>query len=290
LGGVINMTGFRKIKRGAGSASWRRKNERGVSLVELSIVLVILGFLIAAISSGSSMIEQSQLRAIATDMGNYGTAYNNFYNAYRAIPGDMKVASSYWSGCATAANGCDGNNDGIITLNSSTANLNEVNAAWKHLELAGLINAKFTADPASTTTAAGTQAPRSRIEGAYFMVGATTTAAGSIGANVSNPFPANKNAIYLGVNPAAGTNTTPAGSALRPQQAYNIDVKIDDGGVEGTKFMGANSGTFRAIEGSNPSTGAAAAATEICSDNAAAGTGYKVDTTTPTCIIGQALN
>jgi len=50
----------------------------GFSLVELSIVLVILGLLTGGILGGQSLIRAAELRSIASDLFRYGTAVNSF--------------------------------------------------------------------------------------------------------------------------------------------------------------------------------------------------------------------
>jgi len=45
-----------------------RAGTSGFTLVELSIVIVIIGFLVAGIAAGSNMVKQAQLRSVITDM------------------------------------------------------------------------------------------------------------------------------------------------------------------------------------------------------------------------------
>ena len=48
------------------------------TLVELSIVLVILGLLVGGVLSGQSLIHSAQLRVVTTELDNYKTAMNSF--------------------------------------------------------------------------------------------------------------------------------------------------------------------------------------------------------------------
>ena len=84
------------------------------SLIELSIVLIIIGLLIAGITGGASLIKSATLRAVMTEARNYNTAVNSFYVAYNAYPGDYTV--NFASGVAT---GYIGDGDGKIEFNST---------------------------------------------------------------------------------------------------------------------------------------------------------------------------
>src|SRR5690606_1501704 len=94
----------------------------GFSLVELSIVLVILGLLTGGILGGQSLIKAAELRSVATERQQWQIAINSFKGKYRALPGDMPNATAFWgvaanggggAGCAqfisTGTETCDGN-------------------------------------------------------------------------------------------------------------------------------------------------------------------------------------
>lgn len=59
----------------------------GFSLVELSIVLVILGLLTGGILGGQSLIKAAELRAVTTELDAFQTATNTFRQKYFALPG-----------------------------------------------------------------------------------------------------------------------------------------------------------------------------------------------------------
>ena len=71
------------------------------SLVELSIVLVILGLLVGGILGGQSLIRAAELRSVAVDKDKFTTAINAFRVKYSAIPGDMTNATDYWGTFST---------------------------------------------------------------------------------------------------------------------------------------------------------------------------------------------
>jgi prepilin-type N-terminal cleavage/methylation domain-containing protein len=75
------------------SAMSKKQQNQGFTLIELSIVLVIIGLLIAGITSGAAMIKQSQLRSIINEMTNYKISYINFVSKYNAVPRDFNPRS-----------------------------------------------------------------------------------------------------------------------------------------------------------------------------------------------------
>ena len=69
---------------------------QGFSLVELSIVLVILGLLTGGILAGQSLIRASELRAATAEYQRYATSIQSFRDKYMALPGDMTNATRFW--------------------------------------------------------------------------------------------------------------------------------------------------------------------------------------------------
>lgn len=93
--------------------------QRGFSLVELSIVLVILGLLVGGILGGQSLIKAAQLRKYTVDYSQYETAINAFKVKYDCLPGDCSNANYLFGGTTCSArtvspNTCNGNGDGYI--------------------------------------------------------------------------------------------------------------------------------------------------------------------------------
>ena len=109
-----------------------RKNNRklaGFSLMEISIVLLIIGILAGGMLKGKDLIEAAQVRAVINDFQNLQTVFENYVSAYNALPGDDPSISDRFSG---ASNG------------SGTGALSQDDAAkvFEHLYLAGFIDSK----------------------------------------------------------------------------------------------------------------------------------------------------
>jgi len=204
----------------------------GFTLVELSIVIVIIGFLVAGIAAGANMVKQAEIRSVISDLQSYQTAYNNFVAKYNAVPGDMTTSDSFWPAPSCGAvTVCNGSGGGIIVVsNKNGPAKDEVRPALKQLALANMISAGITpvAGAAAVTVAdlsPGTNAPSSKISGAgYFLAGGNP----SIAAAVTVTFPSSTNVVYIG---KAATGDNLVNSALTPQDAFSIDQKMDDATV-----------------------------------------------------------
>src|SRR5437773_3297415 len=93
------------------SASNRNSSaEAGFTLVETTIVLVIIGLLLGGILKGQQMITQAKIKNIVNDFNGITVAVTSYQDRYRAIPGDDQNATTRWT---TQAPG-KGNGDGVI--------------------------------------------------------------------------------------------------------------------------------------------------------------------------------
>jgi len=209
--------------------------QRGFSLVELSIVLVILGLLTGGILSGQSLIRSAELRSVSADMARYSTAVYTFRDKYFALPGDMANATSFWTAqdptpatCITTPSSgqatCNGNGDGIIL-----GNTHESFRAWQHLANAGLIEGSYTGVTGPFTVGdhdPGVNAPRLRL-GANTGTSIYTQAAIAAG-EVGAPYMFEGSYdLTLASGSCGGWDCVEA--MLRPEEAWNIDTKLDDG-------------------------------------------------------------
>ncbi|MFM9890379.1 MAG: type II secretion system protein [Rickettsiales bacterium] len=214
------------------------KSRSAFSLVELSIVLVILGLLTGGILAGQSLIRAAELRSVASEYSRYVAATQTFRDKYFAIPGDMRNATAFWgddnTNCpdAAVANGipgtCNGNGDGILAAASANGATGEIFQFWKHLALAGLIEGNYTGISGSGSTidmTVGINIPKSKLSsgswgvresfGSFYPGFAGDVFAGSFG-----------NMMQMGKSSSPTDN---GGLVLKPEEAWNIDTKLDDG-------------------------------------------------------------
>lgn len=211
---------------------------RGFSLVELSIVLVILGLLVGGILAGQSLIRAAELRSVTAEYQRYMAAAQTYRDKYMAIPGDHRDATRFWlrtvnaGHCATnssAAVGspgtCDGDGDSTFDAAPAVSQSGESFQFWRHLALAGLIEGDYSGMAGASSTAhavAGTNVPASRLGNAGWFVEYTSNTAGTAEIYAIE----HGNFFVIG---AVTTGGAPVNPALKPEEAWNIDVKMDDG-------------------------------------------------------------
>lgn len=106
---------------------------KGFTLLELSIVLVIIGLIVGGVLVGRDMIHAAQLRRVGTDMDKYITAINTFRLKYNCTAGDCPNATDFFSGTR------NGNGDGVIRFRGgSVLGWSEGVDIWNQLGEAGL--------------------------------------------------------------------------------------------------------------------------------------------------------
>lgn len=202
----------------------------GFSLVEISIVLVIIGLLAGAVLAGQSLIHSARLRNTIGDITEFRQAITFFHEQYAEYPGDMPTATQNWGkadgggGDGTGADcrdtistdktTCDGDGDGKIE--TADASTNEALRLWQHLANAELLENKFTgAFNASGDLEAGTNVPEAPVNGGVYEVYYQNAAL----------FDRTGHLIKL----AAITDSTADNAVLSPHDAFALDEKYDDG-------------------------------------------------------------
>ena len=121
--------------------------QKGFTLVEIAIVLVIIGLLLGGILKGQEMITQAKIKNAVADFSGISAAYYGYQDRYRAIPGDDPNAGTRWAG-ATAGNG-----DGVVsgTYNTGTATA-ESRLWWDDLRRSGFVAGNGTQQPFNAFT------------------------------------------------------------------------------------------------------------------------------------------
>lgn len=213
------------------------QDKRGFSLVEMSIVLVVIGLIVVGVVTGSSMIYSAKLRNVISEYVRLKEGVTAFEEQYKYYPGDFNGASKYWE------NAKDGNGNWVIE-----GDIAERLYAWNHLALANVIEGAFTGEVVEDAPIyrENVNLPGSIFVHNHYMIGSSTVndaIFGRLGAYIqytSNDSP-----------------TSPWGGALSPKDAKYIDTKMDDGMafsgmVFGVDAIDANSGDCSAGQGEVP--------------------------------------
>lgn len=142
-------------QRSRSSLARKQDDKKGFTLIELSIVLVIIGLIVGSVLVGQDLIRAAQIRAVISDVEQYQTAALTFKLKYNCLPGDCPNATTFWGtravsncGASTTPSSnadkatCDGNGDKIIWGAAGTQAYSwarEKLRFWQHLAAAELI-------------------------------------------------------------------------------------------------------------------------------------------------------
>jgi len=189
-------------------------SKQGFTLLEISIVLVIIATISGAILVGRSLLRNAEIHSINGEMQGYITALKAFQDKYLSMPGDFSTATTIFTGTA------DGNGDGLI-LDA------EQFRAWQHLARAKMVEGSFTGLTGGGTPSyrvPGTNIPNSQLSGAGW--GLTYVRDNTTG--VSIQVGAGSHVLWLGGVSTTGNNDEQI-PVLTSEEAELIDQKLDDG-------------------------------------------------------------
>ncbi len=208
----------------------------GFTLIELSIVLVIIGLIVGGIMAGKALIQQAEIRSAASQLQKLETSYRTFQVKYNCIIGDCANATEFFgnnfivvgAGCPPAggAGNGNGNGDGFIdNAGYGGTWFCEPTQALRSLYLANFLPTQIISPcrPGNTV---------------YFQ--SINDSCGYFYKDdlYSAVTPMKINSINLATFTLGGSVNA---AALSPVQARLIDEKIDDGKPATGKFRGLDS-------------------------------------------------
>lgn len=273
------------------AGSHRNNRRSAFTLIEMSIVLVIIGLLAAVIVIGQDLMNAAAARAQISQIQKYQAAVHTFQNKYGFLPGDIPNPTAPMFGFASRGNYA-GEGDGNGLMEGVDHNASNVNGGlhqtgenimfWVDLSTAGLIDGGFsTATPTTNYATALTGSvidaylPQAKVGGVnYIYVMSGGWQDGDWGTSNGTNYYGLSQVTSIG-----GTGCEPclfSKAGLTVQQAYNIDSKIDDGlpltGNVLSAYINSDNwywaeGTYHAYMNAAAPTSAIGGSTTTCFDN-----------------------
>jgi prepilin-type N-terminal cleavage/methylation domain-containing protein len=189
-----------------------KNRQKGFTLVEIAIVLVIIGLLLGGVLKGQELINSAKVKNLANDFRNTPLFIYGYQDKFKRLPGDDPDVVARFGGTKattpTAANVGNGLIDG--SWNSTT--LTDENVLfWQHVRFAGLASGSTDFSDASKASLP------------------TNAEAGKIGLQMTAPISGLSGTYYL------------CSSGINSKLAQQLDTTLDDGA--------GSTGTLRAQEG-----------------------------------------
>jgi prepilin-type N-terminal cleavage/methylation domain-containing protein len=227
---------------------------KGFTLIELSIVLVIIGLLIGGVLVAQSLISGAKIASTVQQIQQFDAGVMAFKSKYNYLPGDAPAFG--------------GDGDGVLesepTISAVTAFACEIANFWNNLDALQFPGSSVCAAPGAlpTDSGSGKNVPQSKLgPPGSFIITATLSTDGRYAdtANIRNYY------AILGNNEAKSIaytyylfNTTSAtNSALKPIELDALDVKLDDGIANAGSVISGGIGDYAGYGGiiDTPTTG-----------------------------------
>lgn len=253
----------------------------GFTLIELSIVLVIIGLLVTGVLIGQNLVRSAQIRSTIAQVEELETATGGFINKYGGLPGDIDAASTY--GLSNSTSTFSGDSNGNIEADGS-GNLaaSELGFYFEHLSQALMIEDELVA----TTSGAAS------METNYPVM---DIGRGGI-------YPASSGGLHhwvIGVPTSVTTLDNLVGTAaLLPEEALEMDTKMDDGvptngtvrSTAAAGFVGGNNTLTRTVSSSATDNGGAAGGSATACFNSTTGDYHVAGGDIITCVLVMRSN
>ena len=215
----------------------RDPGHKGFTLVELSMVLVVISLLIGGILVGQDLIRAATIRSEVSTMEKIQSAINTFRGKYNCVPGDCVNAVDFGLGP-------NGNGDGVVQLYDVPSSSAESMYFWTHLSAGNLIPGRFagTLNDARGFTFSTIDGPTSKINTQDMLLLADI--ADILHYIITTPIYGNPltssyyNHALVWIQMVPNTGSTFA--QINVREAFGVDSKIDDGIADTGRFLTTN--------------------------------------------------
>jgi len=220
-------------------------HHRGFTLIEVSIVLVIIALIIGGILVGQDLINAAAIRQQISQIDQFNSAANTFKSKYGGIPGDLVWTTASQLGF-TSRTGVRGQGDGSGLIEGYDTSLGAADGVvyggeselfWSDLAAATLIPGSYNNPAAYVSGSSVTSAnnpnyfPQAKIGSNLYVYIFGTGGTADLTVNPNLMHWAN----YYGIEAMASNNAGQVapvntnGKDIPVYRAYAIDYKIDDG-------------------------------------------------------------
>lgn len=238
----------------------------GFSLVELSVVLMLVSLLVGGIMAGLNIRHSAELKSITDEVTQLRESVGGFGERYHTLPGDMYNATTFWGAADADANNCktksstdartcNGDGNGMITTPGDGATYYEAHRFWQHMVNAQLLEGRYSGHRAGTGTDATCLSNAhcgvsDYKNGIYYPATIRDVEDYFIGSGLPGleTFPGDKgHVLVLFRNSSQGAGGALVGTPLlTAEDAYNIDLKFDNS-LPATGYIQ----TFKPVSGAN---------------------------------------
>jgi prepilin-type N-terminal cleavage/methylation domain-containing protein len=261
---------------------------KGFTLIELSIVLVIIGLIVGSVLVGRELIHAAEIRKTITQREQFETAVHTFRAKFNCLPGDCATAAELGLSTGDFSKvGAAGTGDGIINYDGITSN--EFANFWYHLYKTDLVSlGENPISPALPDTGSiGTACEYGGYSSSPCLPFSSPSSDGKkagwsilYGGSSSCVFPYFNYSLsrnhYWWIASGIGPDSSGVSTVLIPVDAYAIDKKIDDGLPFAGNTLAAGDNDFNLCGAVEASPGPGGVANNICVNNATSPYTYNI--------------